>query len=91
MLKRRDYHVFVEDVRRFRPLVTLVVSVLTLLPSLTAMVTQGLSPLTVLIRLAQILAGVACLVWFVSAVLIHYARIQATPESSPDSDTEFGS
>ena len=51
-------------------------ALIVLLPSLDEMVTQGLSPLTVLARLAESLAVVGALVWAVSAVVLHYARIQ---------------
>jgi hypothetical protein len=65
------------DVRRLRPVVTIVIVIVFLLPSLDQMATQGLSPLTVLLRLAEAMALVGALVWLVSAIVLHYARIQA--------------
>jgi hypothetical protein len=75
-MKKRDYHLLMGDVRRFRPLVVMVLTIIVLLPSFDAMLTQSLSPLTVLYRLAETLALVNVLVWAVSAVVLHYARIQ---------------
>lgn len=69
------------DVFRLRPLITLVLTLLTLLPSLVEMFTEDLSPIVVLVRLAMTLALIATLVWFISRVLLHYARIQAEVES----------
>ena len=65
------------DVRRLRPVVTVVIVIVFLLPSLDEMATQDLSPLTVLVRLAEAMAFVGALVWLVSAIVLHYARIQA--------------
>ncbi len=64
------------DVRRLRPVVTVVIVIVFLLPSLDEMATQDLSPLTVLVRLAEAMVFVGALVWLVSAIVLHYARIQ---------------
>ena len=66
-VRRRDYHALTVDIRRFRPIVVIVLAIVVLLPSLDEMVTQGLSPLVVLARLAESLAVVGALVWVVSA------------------------
>jgi hypothetical protein len=65
------------DVRRLRPVVTIVGVIVVLLPSFDEMVTEDLSPLTVLFRLAEAMVLLSALVWLVSAVVLHYARIQA--------------
>ena len=75
-MKRRDYYTLMLDIRRVRPLIVIVLTTVALLPSFDEMITQGLSPLTVLIRLAEGLAVIGMLVWGVSGVVLHYARIQ---------------
>jgi len=74
------------DIRRFRPVIVIVLAVIVLLPSLDEMITQGLSPLVVLARLAESLAVVGALVWAVSAVVLHYARIQVETHRSGEQD-----
>jgi hypothetical protein len=81
-VRRRDYHALAVDIRRFRPVIVIVLALIVLLPSLDEMVTQGLSPLVVLARLAESLAVVGALVWGVSAVVLHYARIQVEAHRS---------
>ena len=85
-MRRRDYHALAVDIRRYRPIIAIVLALIVLLPSLDEMVTQGLSPLVVLARLAESLAVVGALVWAVSAVVLHYARIQV--ESHRNGDQE---
>jgi hypothetical protein len=87
-VKRREYHALAADVRRFRPIVVIVLTVIILIPTLDEMVTQSLSPLTALSRLAVTLAVIGALVWAVSAVVLHYARIQV---ESARGDQESGS
>jgi len=87
-VKRREYHALAADVRRFRPFVVIVLTLIVLSPTLDEMVTQGLSPLTVLIRLAVSLAVVGALVWAVSGVVLHYARIQVQSPRSGDQESE---
>jgi len=65
------------DVRRLRPLIIVVLAFIILLPSFIEMLTQGLSPIVVLARLAMALGLIGTLVWLVSGVALHYARIQA--------------
>ena len=85
-MRRRDYHALAVDIRRFRPVVVIVLAVIVLLPSLDEMLTGGLSPLVVLARLAESLAVVGALVWAVSAVVLHYARIQVESQGSGDQE-----
>jgi hypothetical protein len=75
-MRRRDYVTLLADIRRLRPVIVIVLATVVILPSMYEMVTQALSPLTVLFRLAQGLAVIGILVWIVSAVVVHYARIQ---------------
>jgi hypothetical protein len=84
-MKRREYHALTTDVRRLRPILALALTVVVLLPSLDDVLIGGLSPLTVLARLAVSLAVVGALVWGVSALVLHYARIQV--KSGRDQET----
>lgn len=86
-MKRRDYYALMADVRRFRPVVVIVLTIVVLLPSFGEMVTQSLSPLTVLARLAGSLAVVGLLVWAVSGVVLHYAGIQVKSQRHRDHET----
>jgi hypothetical protein len=86
-MKRREYHALLVDVRRLRPVIVIVLTVVVLAPSLDEMLTQGLSPLTVLARLAGSLAVIGALVWGVTAVVLHYARIQAASARSGEHET----
>ncbi len=65
-------------------------AVLALSPSLFEMVTQGLSPETVLARLAMALLLIGGLVWLVSGVVVHYARVQASRDVEADQPGEIG-
>jgi hypothetical protein len=85
-MKRREYYALSADVRRLRPLIVIVLTVVILLPSFDAMLTQGLSPLTVLVRFAESLAFLGLLVWMVSGVILYYARIQLESQQSRDRD-----
>jgi hypothetical protein len=76
------------DVSRLRPLIVVVLALLTLVPSFIEMATQGLSPILVLARLAQALALFGTLVWLVTGVVLHYARIQAGTELAQNQDRE---
>jgi hypothetical protein len=87
-VKRRDYRVLMTDIRRLRPVVAVVLTIVFLLPSLDQMVTQDLSPLVVLLRLVEALALVGTLVWLVTSVMLHYARIQAEAQRTAARDEE---
>jgi hypothetical protein len=86
-MKRREYHALAMDVRRLRPILVLALTVVVMLPSLEEMVVGGLSALTVLARLAVSLAVVGALVWAVSALVLHYARIQVQSGRDQESGT----
>jgi hypothetical protein len=75
-MQRRDYYRFAADVRRLRPLASVIVTVLVMTPSFVEMGTQALSTVSVLERLAAALAIVSVLVWLVSGLILHYARTQ---------------
>jgi hypothetical protein len=87
-VKRRDYRVLMSDIRRLRPLVGVGLTILFLLPSLSAMATQDLSPLVVLARLVEAMALVGTSVWLVSAVMLHYSRIQADAQAGGGREEE---
>jgi uncharacterized membrane protein len=83
---QREYSRFAADVRRLRPLASVIVTVLVMTPSFVAMGTQALSELSVLERLAVSLAIVSVLVWLVSGLVLHYAKTQlrnSLEESEP--------
>jgi hypothetical protein len=89
-MRRRDYITLLADIRRLRPIVVIVLATVVILPSMYEMATQALSPLTVLFRLAQGLAVIGLLVWIVSVVIVHYARIQLKSQrggGDPDGGT----
>jgi hypothetical protein len=75
-MQQREYYRFAADVRRLRPLASVIVTVLVMTPSFVEMGTQALSALSVLERLAAALAIVSVLVWLVSGLVLHYARTQ---------------
>ncbi len=75
-MQEREYYRFAADVRRLRPLASVVITVLVMAPSFVEMGTQALSALSVLERLAASLAIVSVLVWLVSGLVLHYAKTQ---------------
>jgi hypothetical protein len=75
-MQPREYRRFAGDVRRLRPLASVIVTVLVMTPSFVEMGTQSLSALSVLERLAASLALVSVLVWLLSGLVLHYARTQ---------------
>jgi amino acid permease len=75
-MQQREYVRFAADVRRLRPLASVIVTVLVMSPSFVEMGTQSLSALSVLERLAASLALVSVLVLLVSGLVLHYARTQ---------------
>jgi hypothetical protein len=75
-MRSSEYYRFASDVCRLRPLISVLVTVLLMVPNFVEMGTQSLSALTVLERLAASLAVVTALVWFVTGLLMHYAKAQ---------------
>jgi amino acid permease len=75
-MKQREYYRFAADVRRLRPLASVIVTVLVMTPSFVEMGTESLSALSVLERLAASLALVSVFVWLVSGLVLRYARTQ---------------
>ncbi|MDA8080389.1 MAG: hypothetical protein M0Z96_02070 [Actinomycetota bacterium] len=88
-MKRRDYNAFIGDIQRYRPLAVVVISIFVLLPTFDEMLTQSLSMLVVLFRLAEVMFVDSIMVWLVSSVLLHYARTQSRAERVKDSQAEF--
>ncbi len=76
-MTRRDLQRFVLDVQRFRPLATVVLAVVLMLPSLWEVATGNLAAVTLLARLALSLAVCAVLVWAATGVVLRYARVHA--------------
>lgn len=87
-MKSRNYAAFIGDLQRYRPLIVVVLSLLILLPSLDQMVTQGLSMLVVLFRLAESMFFISVVVSLVFSVLRHYAKVQARAEQRDESENE---
>jgi hypothetical protein len=87
-VRRRDYRALMSDIRRVRPVVVVVLTIVFLLPSLNEMATQDLSSLVVLTRLVEAMALAGMLVWLVSAVMLHYARIQADSQAGGGREDE---
>ncbi len=73
----RDYRELAGDVQRLRPLATIVLAIVMLLPSLAEAITGDLPIVSLLSRLALALAVSGVLVWIVTGVVLHYARVQA--------------
>jgi len=88
-LNRHDYYAFAADIRRLRPVVALVLSLIVLLPSIYEMASQALPPTVVLVRFAEALALIGTLCWLVSAVVLHYMRIQVQSEINGDREGEI--
>jgi hypothetical protein len=76
-MTRRDLRSFVIDVVRFRPVATVVLAALLMLPSLGDLAGGNLSAVTFLVRLALALAVCAVLVWAVTGMVLRYARMHA--------------
>ena len=87
-MRRRDYRGLMADVQRLRPLAAVSLALIAVVPSLDEMLSQGLSPLTVLSRLVFALAVLGGLVWIVSGVVLHYARMQAESQTSRATTTK---
>lgn len=75
-MRQSEYYRFAADVRRLRPLISVVVTLLVMVPTFIEMGTQALSALTVLERLAVSLAVVSVLIQLVTSLLVHYAATQ---------------
>jgi predicted permease len=85
-MKRRDYVALMADIRRYRPAAAIVLALVVLGPSFDQLVTQDLSPLAVLVRLVEALVVTGLLVWALSGVVLHYARVQVRSTAPSDSE-----
>jgi type II secretory pathway component PulF len=63
-------------VRRLRLLGVVLIVLVVVAPSVVEMFRQDLSPVTVLLRLVLALLVVGALAWTISALVLHYARVQ---------------
>lgn len=72
----RDHQQFADEVSRLRPVLTVLLAALAVLPSLWEAATGNLSPVTVLVRLALALLVCGALVWATTGVVLHYTRVQ---------------
>lgn len=77
---RREWSRFVVDVKAFRPLITVVLVVLVMLPDLKSMLTAEMLPLTVLVRLAETMLVMNLVTWCGAKIVTRYATIQAKEE-----------
>ena len=87
-MTRRELRTFAIDVQRFRPVATMVVAALLMLPSLGELAGGNLSAVTFLVRLALAVAVCAVLVWALTGMVLRYARMHAQRAVESDS---FGS
>lgn len=85
----RDLHQFVVDVGRYRPVLTVLLATVTVIPSLWEAATGNLSVVAVLGRLALSLLVCAVLVWATTGVLLHYARVRLRSRSASGSRLEI--
>jgi hypothetical protein len=76
-MTRRDLRSFVIDMQRFRPVATVVLAALLMLPSLGEFAAGNLPAVTFLVRLALALAVCAVLVWALTGMVLRYARMHA--------------
>lgn len=65
------------EIARFRPVATVVLAVLVVCPSLDELINGNLSAVGLLARLAGALFVCGLLVWMATAVVLHYANVQA--------------
>jgi hypothetical protein len=81
-LTRRDLRAFAIDLLRFRPVATVVLAALLMVPSLAELAAGNLSAVTFLVRLALALPVCAVLIWALTGMVLRYARMHAprTPE-----------
>jgi hypothetical protein len=76
-MTRRDLQWFVGEVQRYRPVATVLLAVVLVLPSLWELVAGNLSAVALLARLTLSLAFCAVLVWASTGVVLRYARMHA--------------
>jgi hypothetical protein len=85
----RHHHQFVIDVNRYRPVLTVVLAAVTVVPSVWEAATGNLSFLTVLGRLALSLLVCGLLVWVTTGIMVHYALIRLRSRSGSESRLEI--
>jgi hypothetical protein len=85
----RDHHRFLVDVSRYRPVLTVLLAGLTVLPSVWEAATGNLSFVTVLGRLALSILVCGTLVWVTTGVMVHYVRVRLRSRSAPESRLEI--
>lgn len=88
-MKPHSYHAFIADIRRYRPSLTIALSIVAVIPSFVAFLHQDLSPILVLGCFAESLIVVGVLVWSTTGVLLRYARKQAKAEKSSSREDEM--
>ncbi len=85
----REHQRFLIDVNRYRPVLTVLLAAVTVIPSVWEAATGNLSFLTVLSRLALSLLVCGVLVWATTGVMVHYARIRLRSRSGSESRLEI--
>jgi uncharacterized membrane protein len=88
-VKHRDFQRFSVDVSRYRPVLTVLLAGLTVMPSVWEAATGNLSFMAVLGRLALSLLVCGALVWVTTGVMLHYARVQVRARSGPETSLEI--
>jgi hypothetical protein len=76
-MTRRDLRSFVLDIQRLRPVASVVLAVVVMVPSLWEVASGNLSAITLLVRLALALAVCTVLVWAATGLVLRYARMHA--------------
>jgi hypothetical protein len=84
-----DHQRFVVDVSRYRPVLTVVLAAVTVIPSVWEAATGNLSFITVLGRLCLSLLVCGVLVWVTTGVMVHYAQVRLRSRSAPESRLEI--
>ncbi|HTU38542.1 MAG TPA: hypothetical protein VMF35_11140 [Acidimicrobiales bacterium] len=88
-MKHRDFQHFTVDVSRYRPVLTVLLAALAVMPSVWEAATGNLSFVAVLGRLALSLLFCGALVWVTTGVMLHYARVQVRARSRHETSLEI--
>ncbi|MCL5077383.1 MAG: hypothetical protein M1288_04635 [Actinobacteria bacterium] len=79
-----EWKQFMEDLRRFRPLITVIAAVVISLPSIAGMWQGNISVLGTLVRVAEAMFVASVGVWVIAKILGRYATIQARQQFYKD-------
>ncbi len=77
------------DVNRYRPVLTVLLAAVAVIPSVWEAATGNLSFVTVLGRLALSILVCGTLVWVTTGVMVHYVRVRLHSRSASESRLEI--